>query len=305
MILNRNNVIRETKSDRIFTFLNYFVLSLALAIFAYPLVFIVSASFSSGSALYTNKVWLFPVEFNTEGYKAVFNYRLIVTAFGNSFIYMGLGTAINLAMTIAAAYPLSRKDFPGGRLIALLFVFTMFFNSGLIPTYILVRNLGMRNTLWAMVIPNAMSVWNVIITRTYFETNLSGELLEATQIDGCSDFAFVMKMVIPLSMPILAVIALFYAVGHWNSFFNALIYLDRAELYPLQIALRQVLINNTIDFSMIASGAIDTRSEAMKVNMLALLKYSLIVVSSVPILMLYPFVQKHFVKGIMIGSIKG
>jgi multiple sugar transport system permease protein/putative aldouronate transport system permease protein len=205
----KRKTIYETKSDRIFTFINYVFLTVLLVVFAYPMIYIVSASFSSGTAIITNKVWLFPVDFNLEGYKAVFNYRLILSAYRNSFFYMITGTFINLVMTVLAAYPLSRKDFYGGKAIALIFVFTMFFNSGLIPTYILVRNLGMRNTIWAMIIPNAMSVWNVIVTRTYFQSNLSGELLEATQIDGCTDFKFVWKIALPLSAPIIAVMVLF------------------------------------------------------------------------------------------------
>ena len=305
MNLRTKKTIRESKSDKIFTFMNYFLLTMALIIFGYPLIFIVSASFSSGRALMTNSVWLWPVEFTLEGYQAVFAYRMIISAFRNSFVYMIVGTAINLLMTILAAYPLSRKDFYGGKIIAMIFVFTMFFNSGLIPTFILVNNLGMRNTIWAMVIPNALSVWNVIITRTFFKSTIPESLSEAAQLDGCNDFKFVLLVVLPLSKAIIAVMTLFYAVAHWNSFFNALLFLSQQELFPLQIILRQILIQNEIDFSMIAAGAIDVQTEAVRIHIRELLRYSVIVVSSVPFLILYPFIQRHFVKGVMIGSLKG
>jgi putative aldouronate transport system permease protein len=300
-----SNKIYETKGDRLFSIINYFLLTVALIIFAYPLIYVVSASFSSGSAVVTNKVWLWPVEFNLEGYKAVFKYRLIVNGFLNSFLYMIVGTILNLVMTILAGYPLSRKDFYGRNIVMLLFVFTMLFNGGLIPSYMLVKNLHMRNTIWAMIIPSAMSVWNVIITRTFFQQTIPTELLEASQLDGCNDFQFITKVVLPLSKPIIAVMALFYAVGHWNTYFNAMIYLDDPKLFPLQIVLRQILVMNTVDFSMLSNIHIDVQSEMQKVNLRELLKYSLVVVASVPVLIIYPFVQKYFVKGIMVGSVKG
>lgn len=299
------NRIKESKSDLYFYSINTSLIIVAFVIFLYPLVFIVSASFSSGSALLSNRVILWPVEFNLDGYKAVFDYRLILIGFRNSFFYMIVGTFINLTITIMAGYPLSRKDLVGKKYILLMFTVTMFFNSGLIPAYMLIKGLGMRNTIWAMLIPGAMSVWNMLVTRSFFIHTLSDELLEASQIDGCSDFRFIWEIALPLSAPIIAVMGLFYAVGHWNSYFNALIYLDSTELYPLQIVLRQVLIMNTIDFSMLSSGSIRLESEAAKFSMRELLKYSLIVVSSLPVLAIYPFVQKYFVKGMMLGSIKG
>jgi len=297
------NKFHGDMSDIIFDGLNYFILTSLLVIFLYPLVFVLSASFSSGGALIANKVWLFPVGFNIEGYRAVFNHRLIVTGFRNTFFYMFTGTTINLFMTVLAAYPLSRKDLDGRRVILLFFTFTMFFNAGLIPTYMLVRDMGMRNTVWSLLIPGAMSVWYVFVVRSFFESNIPDELLEASRLDGCNDFKFLSKVVLPLSKPVLAVMALLYGVGHWNSYFAALIYIDEAYLFPLQLVLRQVLIANVIDASMMMS--IDIESHAAQINLRELLKYSLIVVSTVPFLILYPFVQKHFVKGIMIGSVKG
>jgi multiple sugar transport system permease protein/putative aldouronate transport system permease protein len=208
----------------------------------------------------------------------------------------------NVAVTILAAYPLSRKGLSGRNLIMFLFVFTMLFNGGLIPTYLLVKDIGLLNTRWALIIPEAMSVFNMIVMRTYFQTSIPHELLEASQIDGCNDFRFVLKIVLPLSAPILAVITLFYAVEHWNEYFNALIYLNDERKYPLQLFLRQVLIQNSVDTSMLD---LDIKQAKEMEGLKYLLKYGLIVVSSIPLILAYPFVQKHFVKGLMIGSLKG
>lgn len=206
-------------------------------------------------------------------------------------------------MTILAAYPLSRKDFKARKFFMMLFAITMWFSGGLIPSYILINKLGMINTRWVMIIPGALSVWNMIITRTYFESNISQDILDAAQIDGCNDVHFLIKIVLPLSGAIIAVIALFYAVGHWNAFFNAFIYLNEKKYFPLQLILREVLILSQIDVSML-SGVRMEEIEARE-GIKELLKYSLIVVASVPVLILYPFVQRFFVKGVMIGSIKG
>ncbi len=295
--------IKESFADRVFDVINTFLLSLALFIVLYPLIFVVSSSFSSSKAVISGEVWLWPVGWDLAGYEAVFNHKGIVYGFLNSFFYMVTGTLINVTLTIMAAYPLSRKDFLGRGLWMFVFVFTMMFSGGLIPYYLLVRDLGMLNTRWAMIIPNAMGIWNVILTRTFFQVTIPDELLEASQLDGCSDFRFVWSVVIPLSASIIAVNTLFYAVGHWNSFFDAMIFLREQRLYPLQIILRDILIQNDIEPSQLAM--YDVRDamarEALKVR----LKYSLIVVASVPVLVIYPFVQQHFVKGIMIGSIKG
>jgi multiple sugar transport system permease protein/putative aldouronate transport system permease protein len=216
---------------------------------------------------------------------------------------MFFGTIVNVIMTIMAAYPLSRPDFKARNIIMGLFAFTMFFGGGMIPTYILINKLGLINNRLVMIIPGALSVWNVIITRTYFQTTISNELLEAAQLDGCSDAKFIIKVVIPLSGAIIAVITLFYAVGHWNAFFNAFIYLNDKKLFPLQLILREVLVLSEIDVSMIAG----VRMEEIEARegIKELLKYSLIVAASAPVLCMYPFVQKYFVKGVMIGAIKG
>ncbi|WP_239615681.1 carbohydrate ABC transporter permease [Cohnella mopanensis] len=293
--------IRESGSDRAFTIVNYIVLSIVLIAVLYPLIYVVSASFSSSYAVLSGKVWLWPVDPSLDGYKAVFKNKNILTGFQNTVFYTVAGTLINIIMTIMAAYPMSRRDFRGRNIFMLLFVFTMMFSGGLIPTYFVVKDLHMINTVWAMLIPTALSVWNVIIMRTYFQTTIPHELLEASQLDGCNDFRFLLRIVIPLSGPIIAVIALFYAVGHWNQYFNAMIYLKDPHLYPLQLILRDILVQNEVKIDMLG----DVKSAAARQGLRELLKYSLIVVSSVPLLLIYPFVQKFFVKGVMIGSIKG
>lgn len=289
--------------DKAFDIINHVILTLVFLIVLYPLVYVLSCSFSPAAAVLSGKVWLWPVGFTLDGYTAVFSHHLIISGFLNSIFYTGVGTAINLFMTVLAAYPLSRKDFYGRNAIMFLFVFTMLFNGGLIPNYMLMKDIGLIHKWWVLVIPVALSAWNVIVTRTYFQNTIPVELLEAAQIDGCNDFKFVWRMVLPLSKPILAVMGLFYCVGHWNSYFSALIYINDTRLYPLQLVLRSILVSNQVDMSMLQH--IDAKELAQKLNASELLKYSLIVVSSVPVLALYPFVQKHFIKGMMIGSLKG
>jgi putative aldouronate transport system permease protein len=296
-----NNAVKEAALDKIFNLVNYSMLALFFVVVLYPLIYIVSASFSSTDAVVSGRVWLWPVEPGLKGYKAVFEYKAIWTGFGNSLFYTVVGTTINVMLTIIAAYPLSRKDFIGRNVIMFIFVFTIMFSGGIIPSYLLVKDLGLLNTRWGMILPTALSVFNVIIARTYFQTTIPGEMLEAAQADGCSDWKFLMKIVVPLSGPIIAVLALFYAVGHWNSYFNALLYLKDRSLYPLQLVLRSILIQNQIDPSMVTS----EEDLVARQGLSDLLKYSLIVVATAPMLIIYPFVQRHFVKGVMIGSIKG
>jgi len=235
------------------------------------------------------------------GYEAVFKHGQIVSGFYNSFLYTFVGTCVNLVLTVMAAFPLSRKELYGRNIIMGIFVFTLLFSGGLIPTYILVNKLGLINTRWAMILPTAMSVWNVLITKTYYQTNLPDEMYEAAVLDGCDDIRYLLQIVVPLSGPILAVMALYYGVGHWNSYFNAMIFLKSSGLYPLQLVLRNILILNNLDMNMIKDADVLLRLQGLK----DLLKYSVIVVSSVPMLCIYPFVQKYFVKGVMLGALKG
>jgi putative aldouronate transport system permease protein len=295
-----NTKIRDTGLDLVFIIFIYFILSLILVSLLYPLIFVVSASISDPSAIMAGKVVLFPVGFSLKAYQAILQYKQIWVGFSNSLFYTIAGTLVNLIITILAGYALSRKDLVGRNFFIFLFAFTMLFNGGIVPTYLVVNDLGLINTRWALIIPQALSVWNLIITVTYFRTSIPTELLEAAQLDGCSDFQYLVLVVIPLSAPIVAVLTLFYAVGHWNEYFSALLYLNNQDLYPLQIMLRNILIQNKIDFTMVDISAFGAR-QAMR----ELLKYALIVVASVPVLLIYPFVQRYFLKGIMIGAIKG
>lgn len=293
--------IRETGVDRAFNIINYTLLTLFLLLILYPLIYVVSASFSDGAAVIAGRVWLWPINPSLYAYEKVFSYPLIWTGYGNSLFYAVVGTLVNVTMTLIAAYPLSRRDLWGKNVILGLFLFTMFFNGGLIPTYLLVRDLGMRNTRWALIIPQALSVWNLLIAITFLRSSIPQELLEASQLDGCSDFQYFIRVLLPLSTPLIAVLSLFYAIGHWNQFFAALLYLTNKDLFPLQIILRNILISSQIEMDMI----VDIKSMAAREALRELLKYALIVVASVPVLIIYPFVQKYFVKGIMLGSIKG
>ena len=293
--------IRTSSRDRTFELVNNALLAVALITVGYPLIYIVSASFSSTQAVVGGRVWLWPVEFSLLGYQTIFEYRAVWNGYANTVFYTVFGTAINVVLTIMAAYPLSRRDLQGRNLFMFMITFTMIFSGGLIPTYLLIRSLGMLNTRWVMMIPNAIAAWNIIITRTYYQSTIPDELHEAAQLDGCSDVRFLMSVVVPLSGAITAVNALFYAVAHWNAFFNAFIYLSRKELYPLQIILREILIQNDVDNEAFTDVADQETREGLR----ELLKFSLIIVASVPVLCIYPFVQKYFVRGVMIGSIKG
>jgi multiple sugar transport system permease protein/putative aldouronate transport system permease protein len=298
---NRKNQIRQRWDDNLFDVISTIFLALSVLVVAYPLLYVVSASFSSTNAVMAGKVWLFPVEPTLVAYQAVFTYQSIMTGYLNSAIYTVCGTAINLLLTILCAFCLSSKDFYGRKIVSVMVIFTMLFNAGLIPNYLLIKNLRWLNTIWSLIIPNAMSAWYVILMRSYFSSSISRELFEASSLDGCSVYRQLWSIVLPLSGPIIAVISLYCAVGIWNSYFDAFIYISKKELFPLQVVLRNILILNQVDMTTVA----DLRDMASRQGMSNLLKYAVIVVSSVPLLVLYPFVQKYFVKGIMIGAVKG
>ena len=293
--------VKMSKKDTVFMGLVYLFLTFVLVIVLYPLIYVISASFSSPGAVSSGKVFLLPVDPTLIGYDAVFKNPKIVSGFLNSFFYLIIGTAVNVAMTMLAAYPLSRREFLGRKIISGIFVFTMYFSGGLVPTYLLVKNLHLLDTRAAVIIPVAMSVWNVIIARTYLQSTIPDELYEAAQLDGCSVTGFLVKIVLPLSAPILAVLVLYYGVGNWNSYFNAMIYLKSQELYPLQLVLREILMLGKVDMTMIT----DVNALQRMQGLSSLLKYAVIVVASLAMMAIYPFVQKHFVKGVMIGSLKG
>lgn len=291
----------QSRGDKIFDYSNYTILSFILLIVLYPLYYIIISSISDPDAVNAGEVWLVPVDITMEGYKRIFKDSSIWLGYRNSLLYAFLSTSISLILVLTASYALSRRDLVGRNFFMMYIVFTMFFSGGLIPTYLLVKDLGMVNTIWALFLPNAVGVFHVIITRTFFQSTIPHELLEAAVVDGCSNTKFFFKMVLPLSLPIIAVMTLFNAVREWNSFFPALIYLRDDSLYPLQIILRSILISSKSSSSMFDE--LEEMSEQQRVA--DLIKFGVIIVGSLPVLILYPFLQKYFVKGVMIGSIKG
>ena len=288
------------KQDRLFYGVVNGVMTLLLLAMVYPLIYMLSASFSSPGAVSTGRVVLWPVEPTLRGYAAVFSYKPVFIGYRNTLFYRAVGTALNVAVTLMAAYPLARRDLVGRGILMKLFTFTMVFSGGMIPTYLLVGALGLVNTVWSQLIPGMISVYNMIIARTFI-SEIPGELLEAAKIDGCSDLRFFMEMVIPLSKAVIAVLALYYAVSHWNTYFKAFLYLSNQQLFPLQLFLRQILVMNSVDSDLLMDPEMQEAIQGMR----ELLKYALIVVSTVPILCVYPFVQRYFIKGVMIGSVKG
>ena len=287
--------------DRMFYLISGLILTVIFLPILYPCIFVVSASFSSGTAVQSGKVVLWPVDISFVGYDTVLHNVNIWKGFMNSLFYTFFGTIINVALTMLAAYPLSRKDLVGRDKLMLFFTFTMFFNGGIITHYILVSKLGIIDTRWSMLLPGAMSIYNMIIARTFLQNSIPNELLEAAQLDGCTDIQYLFKVVLPLSKAVLAVLVLFYGVAHWNTYFNAMIYLRNRDLFPLTLFLKEILISGQIDPSTVSDPEL-----AEKVSQLAgVIKYSLIVVSMVPVMIIYPFVQKYFVKGVTIGAVKG
>jgi len=296
------NKIKLRGKDRIFNILNYIYLFFCFIIVAFPLINVISQSFSSPASVVAGRVLLWPVEPSLVGYKQLMKNKLMLTGFLNSLFYMMIGTAISVSITICAAYALSRKVLKGRTVIMWIFTFTMLFNGGIIPTYLLVRRLGLIDTRWALLLPNALIVWNMIIAKTFFATTIPESLYDAAEIDGSSDLRTFVSIVLPLSPPIIAVMTLFYAVGIWNSYFDALLYINKAHLQPLQLVLRNTLISSQLA-GVLAAARSEDQSEIMAIT--EVMKYSIIVAASVPVIILYPFIQKYFIKGIMIGSIKG
>lgn len=298
--MNKKRKIRLCREDRQFYFIGYGIVFLLTLIVLYPIVYVVASSFSSGTALMSGAVWLWPVDFSVEGYKAVLGYSNVWIGYRNTIFYTVCGTLINIAMTLICAYPLARRTLRGRKVLMFLFTFTMLFGGGMIPSYILMRNLHLLNTVWAMLLPGAMSVYNMIVARTFIQNNIPEELLDSARMDGCNDTRFFFQIVLPLSKSIVAVLALWYAVGHWNSYFNAFLYLTDNDLYPLQIFLKEILVQSQMNADIISPDiSADIRS------MYLVLKYAMIVISTAPLFVVYPFIQKYFVKGVMVGSVKG
>lgn len=296
----RRRKMQLSKSDMIFDIINYSVLSVLLILVLYPLWFIVIASFSDSALVLEGKVWLWPEGTHVDAYLKVFKDSRIMNGYRNSIIYTVVGTFLNICMTTAAAYPLSRKDFVGRNTFALIMAFTMFFSGGLIPTYLVYKDIGILNSIWVMVLPGMVSVYNMVIMRTFF-ADIPYDLQEAAFMDGASNFQILFRIIIPLSTPVIAVMIMFYGVGHWNAFFNALVFLTNKKLYPLQLVIRDILIVGSSVTSEGTGGA----SVADKLRIAETLKYAVIIISSVPVLVLYPFMQKYFIRGVMLGAIKG
>ncbi|MCI5564377.1 MAG: carbohydrate ABC transporter permease [Clostridiales bacterium] len=292
--------VRSQRSDVAFNIILYAACTLLLLLILYPLWFIVIASFSDPSAVAGGHVWLLPVGFTLDGYEELLKQANVWIGYRNTIAYTLVGTLIALAVNIPAAYALSRRDLWGRRALMGLYVFTMFFSGGLIPTFLTIQQVGLYNTFWVMVLPFSVSAYNIIVARTFFQNSLPAELWDAAQVDGCGNLRFFFTMALPLSKAVVSVIALWTAVGQWNSYFNALIYIRDGSLHPLQLIMRNILITNQ---SFAALGTGEAAIIAMrKAN---LVRYAMIIVSTVPIMCVYPFIQKYFDQGVMIGSIKG
>lgn len=303
-------MIRESFNDRVLLTINNILLTAVLLLIAYPLYFVVIASVSDPTYVNAGRVFLFPRGVSLQSYQYVFEYEKLWTGYGNTIILTAVGTLINLSLTFTCAYALSKTNLPGIRFCMFLLTFTMFFGGGLIPTYLLVTGLGLRNTLWALILPGAVSVYNVILVRTYYLRNIPEELIQAGKIDGCNEYRTFLSIVLPLSTPILATMALFYGVGHWNQYFSAMIYISDRTKYPLQLVLREILLVDQQATSEMLGGVVEASAQgaeslAALARRAEILKYAIIIVSSLPVLIVYPFLQRFFLKGILMGSLKG
>lgn len=290
---------QHTKSDRALLFANKIMLVLFTLIILFPLLYILLASFLDPNVLLRKGLALSASDWTLEGYRRIFQNDAIVRGFFNAFLYSGLFALVTVITSILAAYPLAIDGFKGKQIFMVFFIITMFFNGGLIPTYLVIKDLGMLNTIWAIVLPGAVSVFNIILARTYFKA-IPKELFEAARIDGASDLHIFFKIVVPLSKPIILVLALYAFVAQWNSYFDAMIYLEDPSMHPLQLVLRSILIQNEVQPGMISDQL--AMAELKKVS--EMIKYSSIIISSLPLLIMYPFFQKYFEKGAMVGSIK-
>lgn len=294
------NPIRDSFGDKVFNIFNIVLMCFLVGIVIYPIYFIIIASVSSPEAVTNGEVWLFPNEIDLGGYQRILSEKLIWTGYKNTIIYTILGTFLNICFTIPAGYALSRKDLPYRKGIMMFLIVTMFFGGGLVPFYTLVSNLGMVNTMWALIIPKLVSVWNIFMTKAYYESLSAEGIEEAAKIDGANDFMIFFKIILPISKPIISVMILFYAVGHWNSYFDAMIFISDENLYPLQLVLRDILI--VADQS--TGGMANVDSIVERLTLANQIKYGAIIVSSLPLIIFYPFIQRFFKDGIMVGSLK-
>lgn len=301
----KTKAVKRCREDVIFDTVIFIILTLILFIVAYPLYWVIISSFSDPTAVSAGKVLLRPMGFTLKGYAEVFKNSQVMRGFFNSIVITVVGVCVNLAVTLPTAYALSRDNFSGKKPITVFYMITMFFGGGMIPTYLVVKNMQLLNTIWALVLPGCLSVYNMIVARTFFKSNISEELYEAGEIDGCTQSRFFFQIALPLSKAIIAIMVLYYGVGHWNSYFSALLYISDQDKYPLQLVLRNILITNQTALSQTATTAAARAALQEQQQLIDVMKYSLIIISSVPVLIMYPLVQKHFVKGVMIGSVKG
>lgn len=295
----------HARQDKIYDITIFIILSIIFLIVAYPLYFIVISSISNPEAVASGQVFLYPIGLTLKGYGEVFKNNEVVTGFLNSLFYTFCGVLLNLTVTLPTAFALSRDKFNGKKLVTIFYMITMFVSGGMIPTYLVVKNLHLLDSMFALILPGALGVYNMIVARTFFKMNISEELYDAAAIDGCGDGKFFFRIALPLSKAIIAIMVLYYGVGHWNSYFSALLYIKSEAKFPLQLVLRSILVQNESHLKQAMTTAAQIKAMEEKRQLMELMKYSLIIISSIPVLVMYPFVQKHFVKGVMIGSIKG
>jgi multiple sugar transport system permease protein/putative aldouronate transport system permease protein len=289
-------------SDRVFHLICTMWLVLSGLVIMYPLIYVVSCSFSNTNAILTGKVFLWPVDVSLDAYKQVLDHPLIIPSFFNSLLYVAGGSVVAVTLIVLAAYPLSRRDFPDRKVFQTFFVITMFFGGGLIPSYLLMRNLHLVGTRWALIVGAGFSCYNMIIVKTYFQSSLPGGLLDAAHIDGCGDIQFFFRFALPLSTPVIAVMVLFNAVGIWNSYFSGMLYLTDSRMFNFQQVLREILFIANMSQQQLTS--MDPNEVARRLNLMYQLRYAILVIGALPMMVLYPFIQKYFIRGMMIGSLK-
>ncbi len=292
---------KKINSEKVFSVFNYIFLAVILFLTAYPLYYILIASISNPYDVYAGETFFLPSDVTFVGYQKIFEDDSLVRGILNSVYYTVLGTFVSVVLIILTAYALSKKTLPGRKYLTIFFIITMYFGGGLIPTYLVVRDLDLINSVWAIILPGQVAVFNVIISRTFFENSIPSSLIEAAYIDGANNFRTFWSIVLPLSKSIIAVMVVFSMVGYWNDWFQALIYLPDADMAPLQLVLRQILFQSQAGSDMMSD--MTSFSEQNKIT--ELIKFASIIIASVPMLVVYPFVQKHFEKGVMIGSVKG
>lgn len=300
-----HNRIKRPKEDKILLVVTICIITLIFFVVLFPLMHILAASFSSSNALYAGKVLIFPADFSLGGYQLVLKHAEFWTGYRNTILYTVVGTFVDVAVIMMCAYPMSRRDLPGRNILMAIFVFTMYFSGGMIPNFLVVRDLKLLDSMWALILPGCLSVYQMIVARTFLQSTIPQEMLEAAQIDGCSDIRYFFSIILPLSKAVIAVTALFRAVVHWNAYFDAMLYINTRAKIPLQLVLRDILVASDYQTSFTDLGAMDPEA-AMAIQRTAeIMKYALIVISSAPIMLFYPFAQKYFIKGVMIGSVKG